>query len=60
MRIRNFLSSVEKNNFVNAVLSLKQRPSTLHPSDTSMTRYDDFVEIHMNAMNAQSNTNPHD
>jgi tyrosinase len=61
MRIRKnvkSLSSVEKTNFVNAVLALKHRPSTLHPSDTSMTRYDDFVETHMNAMNAQSNTNP--
>ena len=50
MRIRKnvkSLSSVEKTNFVNAVLALKQKLSTLHPSDTSMTRDDDFVETHM-------------
>ena len=50
MRIRKnvkSLSSVEKTNFANAVLALKQKLSTLHPSDTSMTRYDDFVETHM-------------
>jgi len=61
MRIRKnvkSLSSVEKTNFVNAVLALKQKPGTLHPSDTSMTRYDDFVETHMNAMNTQSHTDP--
>lgn len=52
------LSSAEKTNFVNAVLALKQKPSNLHPSDTSMSKYDDYVETHMKAMDAQSNTDP--
>src|SRR5262249_30799189 len=55
MRVRQnvrFLSSTEKTNFANAVLSLKTKPSVLHPGDSS--RYDDYVEGHMNAMMARS------
>jgi tyrosinase len=55
MRIRKnvkFLSNPEKTAFTNAVLALKKKPSILHPSDTSRSRYDDYPEIHMNAMMA--------
>jgi tyrosinase len=52
------LSVGEKTSFVNAVLALKTRPSVLHPMDNSKNRYDDYVEIHLNAMMAMSMTNP--
>lgn len=44
------LSSAEKTAFVNAVIALKHRPSRLHPGDASLSRYDDFVQIHLDAM----------
>ena len=55
MRVRKnvrFLSSAEKNNLVNAVLALKSEPSVLHPGDATRSRYDDYPEVHMNAMMA--------
>ena len=52
------LSSVEKTDFVSAVLMLKERPSVLHPDNTTKNRYDDYVEIHLNAMMAMSMTDP--
>lgn len=55
MRIRKnvkHLSNDEKNRFVNAVLALKSKPSVLHPGDANLSRYDDYPEIHMNAMMA--------
>jgi hypothetical protein len=42
------LTAAQKTAFVNAVLALKQRPSVMHPG--AQSRYDDFVEIHLNAM----------
>jgi hypothetical protein len=45
------LTTAEKTAFVNAVLTLKAKPSMLHPGQQG--RYDDYVEIHMNAMMAQ-------
>jgi tyrosinase len=47
-----YLSAPEKTAFVNAVLALKAKPSVLHPGDTNMGRYDDYVELHMSAMMA--------
>jgi tyrosinase len=47
------LSLAEKQAFVNAVLALKQQPSVLHPQDATLSRYDDYPEVHMNAMMAQ-------
>jgi tyrosinase len=44
------LTTSEKNNFVNAVLALKKKPSTLHPGNTGSSRYDDYVEVHRNEM----------
>jgi tyrosinase len=44
------LSATEKRAFVAAVLALKQKPSRLHPGDSNFGRYDDFVEVHLNAM----------
>jgi tyrosinase len=55
MRIRKNverLKPAEKTAFFNAVLALKQRPSVLHPDDPGLSRYDDYPEIHMNAMMA--------
>jgi tyrosinase len=46
------LSASEKQDFVNAVLGLKDKPSVLHPGDTMRSRYDDYAEVHLNAMNA--------
>jgi len=54
------LGPEDKTNFVNAVLALKNRPSVLHPDDSTMNRYDDYVEIHLNAMMAMSMTDPAD
>src|SRR5262249_46350730 len=53
MRIRKnvkFLSDGETSAFFNAVLSLKTAPSVLHPGDPDRSRYDDYAEVHMNAM----------
>jgi tyrosinase len=47
---QNTLTASEKQAFVSAVLGLKQRPSRLHPGDPNFGRYDDFVEVHLNAM----------
>jgi hypothetical protein len=45
------LTNAEKTAFVNALLALKKTvPSQLHPGDPTMHRYDDYVEVHMNAM----------
>jgi tyrosinase len=46
------LSNAEKTAFVNAVLTLKSQPSVLHPGNATLSRYDDYPEIHMNAMMA--------
>lgn len=46
------LSSAEKKAFTDAVLALKARPSQLHPGDKTRGRYDDYVEVHFNAMSA--------
>ena len=53
MRIRRNLKSLsdaEKTNFINAVLALKNKKSVLHPNDADRSRYDDYAEVHMNAM----------
>ena len=42
------LSPLEKKSFVDAVLALKAQNSLIHPGTQS--RYDDFVETHLNAM----------
>ncbi len=42
----------EKKAFTDAVLALKTKASLLHSGDGSQSRYDDFVEVHLNAMNA--------
>jgi tyrosinase len=46
------LDSTERADFISALLGLKKRPSLLHPDDSEANRYDDFVEVHLNAMNA--------
>jgi tyrosinase len=40
----------ERKVFVDAVLAMKHRPSRLHAGAADLSRYDDFVEVHMNAM----------
>jgi tyrosinase len=52
------LSGVERGDFVAAVLQLKTKPSRLHPADTARGRYDDFVEVHLNAMAVMSGPHP--
>ncbi len=49
------LTEIQKKNFVNAVLALKKKPSILHPGNTGSNRYDDYVEVHRNAMTAAMN-----
>jgi tyrosinase len=44
------LTATERGAFVSAILGLKRKPSSLHPSDADRSRYDDFVEVHLNAM----------
>ena len=44
------LTAVERKAFVDAVLAMKHRPSRLHADAADRSRYDDFVEVHMNAM----------
>jgi tyrosinase len=51
------MTADEKTRFVNAVLALKAQPSVLHPGQQG--RYDDYVEVHVNAMMAASG-NPGD
>ena len=46
------LTAAEKTAFVNAVHAVKAKPSVLHPTDPNLSRYDDYPEIHMNAMMA--------
>jgi tyrosinase len=46
------LSAAEKAAFISAVATLKGRPSVLHPGDPNFGRYDDYVEVHLNAMMA--------
>jgi tyrosinase len=56
MRLRKNVKSLtvaEKQAFINAVLALKKKPSVLHPQDNTRSRYDDYPEVHMNAMMAQ-------
>jgi tyrosinase len=55
MRVRNnvaHLSPAAKAAFVAAVLALKQKPSVLNPGGAGWRRYDDFAQVHMNAMMA--------
>jgi hypothetical protein len=61
MYIRKSASSVtgaEQAAFVAAVLELKSKPSLLHPADQTQHRYDDFVEVHLNAMAIMNSTPP--
>jgi tyrosinase len=44
------LTAAERKAFVDAVLAMKHRPSRLHADAADRSRYDDFVEVHMNAM----------
>jgi tyrosinase len=43
----------EKRDFVRACKGLKALPSQLHPG--SQSRYDDYVEVHLDAMNSSPN-----
>src|SRR5260221_4255366 len=44
------LTADEKRRFVNAFVTLKSQNSVIHPG--AQSRYDDFVETHLNAMMA--------
>jgi tyrosinase len=52
------LTSAEQKAFVAAVLALKAQPSSLHPGEAGRGRYDDFVEVHLNAMAVMESTPP--
>lgn len=52
------LSIVEQKAFAAAVLELKSKPSRLHPTDGERGRYDDFVEVHLNAMAVMNGHHP--
>jgi tyrosinase len=61
MNIRKSASSLtgaEQAAFVTAVLELKSKPSLLHAADQTRHRYDDFVEVHLNAMAVMESTPP--
>lgn len=47
------LTTDEKRDFVRACKGLKALPSVLHPG--SQSRYDDYVEVHLDAMNSSPN-----
>lgn len=51
------LSPAEQSAFTAAILQLKSQPSRLSPGDAQRGRYDDFVQVHLNAM-AVMNTSP--
>jgi tyrosinase len=44
------LSASEREAFISAILELKEKPSLLRPGDRNFGRYDDFVQVHYNAM----------
>lgn len=44
------LTGAEQKAFAAAVLELKSKPSVVHPANPARARYDDFVEVHLNAM----------
>ena len=46
------LSDAEKQDFVAAILALKQMPSMLQPGAGTRSRYDDYVELHVKSMMA--------
>jgi tyrosinase len=52
------LSPAERKAFAAAVLQLKSQPSRLTPTDAQRGRYDDFVEVHLNAMAVMNATPP--
>ena len=52
------LTGAEQTAFVSAVLELKSSPSLMHPGDQTRHRYDDFVEVHLNAMAVMESTPP--
>lgn len=52
------LTDAEQQAFAAAVLELKSRPSVLHPADPVRRRYDDFVEVHLNAMSVMDSNPP--
>ena len=52
------LTAGEKSAFVNAVLELKRRPSVLQSGNRSRSRYDDFVEVHVDAMDVMMMNQP--
>ena len=47
---QNSLTVADKQAFAQAMLARKQKPSRLHRNDSGFGRYDDFVEVHLNAM----------
>ncbi len=52
------LSPAEQKAFVAAVLQMKSKASRLHPADGNRGRYDDFVEVHLNAMMVMNGPDP--
>jgi tyrosinase len=48
---KNF-SAASRKAFTDAILAMKKRPSRLHPGSADRSRYDDYVEVHLNAMSA--------
>lgn len=46
------MTATDKAAFTDAIVKLKKQPSRLHPKDKARGRYDDYVEVHLNAMMA--------
>lgn len=61
MQVRSNVKSLSaecKGKFASAVVKLKKTPSMFHPGDSTYSRYDDYVEMHMHAMMAMSVSDP--
>jgi tyrosinase len=48
------LTADERDKFVDGILSLKQQPSMLHAGSPTLSRYDDYVVLHVRAMMTMS------
>jgi tyrosinase len=46
------LTADERSKFIDGLLSLKQQPSMLHAGSRTVSRYDDYVEVHVRSMMA--------
>lgn len=61
MRVRQNIKEIsleQKTDFVNSILELKKAPSVVHAGNAVSNRYDDYVQLHIDAMMAMSLIDP--